>query len=345
MHTLGHKIHQIHSPRCYAGFHQPAELSSFDPSWLSMHRPDAHWIVADGDRLIRSRCSLWWQKTPSFGVERIGLIGHYASLDDSSANMLLQIVERELAARGCTFALGPMDQNTWRDYRFVVDRENHASNLVNFENESFLMEPRNALEWPDQFARNGYRSVANYFSVLVDDLTVRSPRLERVRKRLADRGVVIRPIRVDHAEEEIQRLFSVARLAFADHLFYTEVSESDFLNMYLPLREWIREELVLVAEDSNRIVGFCFALPDLLQAKRGQSIDTVIVKTLGALPEPVYAGLGQVLLEDVHHRAFKAGFQRGIHALVRDTAPLRRISHRYGNIFREYALFGKELTA
>jgi GNAT superfamily N-acetyltransferase len=309
-----------------------------------MHRPDAHWVVADEDSLICARCSLWWQETPSLGRERTGLIGHYASRDESSADMLLQFATQELAAHGCTYALGPMDQNTWRDYRFVIERNDHASKLANFACESFLMEPRNAPEWPDQFARNGYSAVAAYFSALVEDLCVRSPRLERVRQRFAAQGISVRSIRADDTEAEIRRLFSVAQAAFAGHLFYADISESDFLNMYLPFREWIREELVLVAEDSDRVVGFCFAVPDLLQAKLGQSIDTVIVKTLGVLPDRRYAGLGQILLEDVHHRASEAGFQRGIHALVRDIAPLRRIFLRYGNVCRRYALFGKELA-
>jgi GNAT superfamily N-acetyltransferase len=345
MPTLHHELHPVCSPQSYALFEQPSRLPEFDPGWLSAHRPDAHWVVTDDDRVIAARCSLWWRATPRIGDGAAGLIGHYAASDESSADVLLQHVTRELASRGCSLAVGPMDQNTWRDYRFVIEANEHPSSAVRCAREAFFMEPSNAPEWPDQFVRNGFRSIATYFSSSVEDLCVRSPRLDFARQRMVDLGIEIRPLRADRVEEEIRQIFSVARAAFADHLFYSDISAADFLDMYRPLLEQIETDLVLLAESAGCIVGFCFAVPDLLQAKRNEAIDTVIVKTLGVLPERKYAGLGQMLLEEVHCRASAMGFRQAIHALVRDTAPLWRITRRYGAICRRYALFGKELSS
>ena len=71
---------------------------------------------------------------------------------------------------------------------------------------------------------------------------------------------------------------------------------------------------------------------------------TVIIKTLAALPDRCYAGLGQLLLAEVQRQAHRLGFQRAIHALVRDSIHLRRISGRYAQVIREYTLFARVLT-
>ena len=86
------------------------------------HRPDAHIIVfGAGDRL-GARCSLWWTGPPPLEHHRLGVIGHYAADDDGAARRLLDAAAGRLAEAGCTLAVGPMDGNTWRRYRFIVER-------------------------------------------------------------------------------------------------------------------------------------------------------------------------------------------------------------------------------
>ncbi len=263
------------------------------------------------------------------------MIGHYAAADDESAAMLLDFASRQLAAEGCTIALGPMDQNTWRDYRFVVwDRGQPP----------FFREPASATAWPQQFSRDGFREIAGYFSAVVDDLTIHSPRLDGARGRIRERAVRIRPLCRERFESDLGQIHSVASVAFRDNLFFEPMSEADFVDQYRPLESLIPAELILLAEHSGRVVGFCFAMPDLLQAERGEPLDTVIIKTFGVLPRQTYAGLGQVLLEETQQRAAALGFRRGIHALVRDVDHMKKISGRYAVPFRRYAMFGKELS-
>jgi hypothetical protein len=86
-------------------------------------------------------------------------------------------------------------------------------------------------------------------------------------------------------------------------------------------------------------------VPDLLQAKRGENIDTVIVKTLGVLPRREYAGLGHLLLSRTGSTARELGYTRLIHALVNDVGHLRKMSSESARPIRRYTLFAKELRS
>ena len=334
MQTANLQVVQVTSAHQYGRLRTHSNLPPFDARLVMSHRADAHWVVMHEDRLT-ARCSLWWKQTATIPRGRLGVIGHYAAVDDTSAAGLLELVSDQLASHGCTQAVGPMDQNTWRDYRLATTDACQPR---------FFLEPAGAPEWPGQFTRGGFREIAWYFSALAADLTIQCPRLEAVRNRMALQGVRIRKLREDQIESDLKQIYAVARIAFQEHLFYEDVGEAEFLEQYRPLQQMIPTELVLVAEQSDRVIGFCFAMPDLLQAERGQPIDTVIIKTFAVLPDLAYAGLGRVLLEETQQHAAKLGFRRGIHALVREVHHMQKISRRYAVPFRRYALFGKELS-
>lgn len=326
-------FYQICSAAQYCGLQQHTSLPKFDANLLVTHRPDAHWVVVE-EGVLQARCSLWWNAAPPIPNGTAGLIGHYAAADDDSAARLLEFVCQQLARRGCTFAIGPMDQNTWRDYRFVVEEGNRPR---------FFLEPNTVPLWLQQWLRDGFTEIASYASTWVEDLTVRNPRVSRVRKRMEAEGIRIRLLDRCELETELKHIFRVVKLAFQDNPFYVPVGEADFQEMYRPLQHSIPTDLILLAEHGGKVIGFIFAVPDLLQAKRGAPIDTVIVKTFGVMPGRAYAGVGQALLEEVHQRAAAAGFRHAIHALVREAAHMNRIADRYGIPFRRYALLGKGL--
>jgi GNAT superfamily N-acetyltransferase len=283
---------------------------------------------------VKARCSLWWTNSPPSVNGKVGLIGHYAAADDDASAELFEYVCLKLAQQGCTLAIGPMDQNTWRDYRLIVDEGDRPR---------FFLEPDSVPQWCEQFRRDGFREIASYCSALVEDLKFCCPRLVRVRARMNALGINIRPLDRDQLDRELKQIFAVVQRAFQENPFYVPVSESDFLEMYGPLRNTIPTDWILLAEHEEKVVGFVFAVPDLLQAQRGSPIDTIVVKTCAVLPERAYGGVGQVLLESVHHGAAAGGLCYAIHALVRDSARTNRIVDRYGVPFRRYALFGKEI--
>jgi L-amino acid N-acyltransferase YncA len=314
-------------------------LASPAPAWLpesklERQRANAHLTVHGRAGEIAARCSLWWDYTPPYQAERLGLVGHYAAHDAGAAGELLREACAELKGRGCTMAVGPMDGNTWRRYRLLTERGNEPT---------FFLEPDNPDEWPGHFTGSGFEPLAHYFSALTTDLARRDERMVRVAARMDELGVMIRPLRADDFAGELARIYDVSEESFARNFLYTPVSREEFIAQYLPVRQFVRASLVLIAEHGGRPVGFSFSLPDLLQARRGQAVDTVIVKTIAVRPDKSHAGLGSLLVARTHGAAAALGFRRAIHALMHESNSSLNISRHYAEPMRRYTLYAKAL--
>lgn len=307
-------------------------VSSLTADDLAREAPDRHWMLTDAHGDPIGRCSLWWQNTPAYRGHRVGMIGHYAACDAAAARRVLRYACEQLAERGCSIAVGPMDGNTWRQYRFVTERGDEPP---------FFLEPDNPDDWPGYFTKCGFEPVAQYFSALNTDLHNRPHAISEIHRRMAARGVQIGPLQRERFDDELRGIYAIATAAFRDNFLYRPLAESEFVAQYRTLSRHVPTDFILIAKLHDQPVGFVFAVPDLLQVQRGETIDTIVVKTLGVLPGRQFAGLGHLLLASVEQRAVEFGFVRSIHALVRDVPHLRRMSSRVARPIRRYALFAK----
>lgn len=286
---------------------------------------------ADG----KAEAWLWWTAVPPMPGERLGVIGNFSAETPSAASAVLRAAETRLHAEGCTLAVGPMDGTTWRRYRFVTDAGSEPP---------FFLEPAQPPAWPDWWRTSGYAPLAEYYSTATENLEQRDERLDAVAARMRAAGVTLRPIDAQSYEAELGRIYDVSINSFQANFLYTPVPREGFIAQYLPLRGRLSPELVLLAEQNSRPVGYVFATPDYAQAQRGEPITTFIVKTLAVLPGRAFAGLGALLLGEVHAAAQRAGFKRGIHALMHETNTSRNLSAHYAQTIRRYTLFSKRLA-
>lgn len=304
---------------------------------------DAHWMLAGDDGVVAARCSLWWRDTPSLPSlpgRRIGLIGHYAADTPAAAARLLDHACDELAARGCALAVGPVDGSTHRRYRLLSWRGAEPP---------FFLEPDNPDGWPDHFAAHGFAPLAHYYSSLAEGLGRRDPRVGPATRRLAAHGVAIRPLDAGRYIGELRAIHRVAAESFRDNVLYSPLDEEEFVARHRPLEPLLRPELALIAERGGEPVGFLFAVPDYLQARRGDLIDTVVIKTVAVRREHEGLalrgeGLGGLLVARLLKVAHEGGYSRAIGALMREDNVSRRISARYDErVIRRYTLYRKEL--
>ncbi|HEX3134219.1 MAG TPA: GNAT family N-acetyltransferase, partial [Planctomycetota bacterium] len=235
---------------------------------------------------------------------------------------------------GCTLAIGPMDGNTWRSYRFLTWRGDEPR---------FAFEPDQADAWPTWWQQGGFSAHEHYWSALVTRLDAHDARLDAVNERLTRAGVTIREIDLATFEMELTRIYAVSETAFRGNVLYTRLPQAEFLAMYRQVRPLLRPGLSFIAERAGVPVGFVFALPDLEQAKRGVPVDTVVIKTLAVLPGRDLAGLGKVLLERCQYAALAAGFRRAVHALMHDGNASRNLGDDAREI-RRYTLFARRLV-
>lgn len=309
------------------------KLAPFNLDQCQTHHCDAH-LVAIQDGLVVARCSLWWTHTPELPEKRVGVVGHFAATDPAGAGELLVRAGNELKSHGCNLAIGPMDGNTWHRYRLLTERGSEPS---------FFLEPDNPDDWPGFFTNAGFVPLATYFSALNEDLTIEDSRIPRTLERLECSGVKLRPVNLDRFVEELRLIYEVSRVSFQSNFLYTPITEAEFLSQYEPLRPHLRPELVMLAEHAGQPVGFVFGIPDLAQAKRGQAITTVVLKTVAVLPSRTYAGLGNVLVAACQQQARALGFRRAIHALMHESNNSLNLSGHYAKPFRRYTLYSRSL--
>lgn len=306
-----------------------------DPTLIERQSPDAFLLATDDDHSPLGRCSLWWKSTPSLMSWRVGFIGHFAVTSHEAASTLLERACERLTREGCEVAIGPVDGNTWQRYRLLTERGTEPI---------YFMEPDNPDDWPGLFLAAGFTSIASYASALNSDLAATDPRLPAFAQRVHELGIEIRSLDLMRFEEELRRVHALSLVSFRDNFLYSSIDEATFLAQYRALLPYVRPELALLAEQKGELIGFLFAIPDLLQAKRGEAINTVILKTLAVHPERSGLGLGSLLMGRLHEVSKEIGFTRAIHALFHEANRSGRISSRSARVFRRYTLYGRFLN-
>ena len=157
-------------------------------------------------------------------------------------------------------------------------------------------------------------------------------------------GISIRPFDPARAEAELRRIFALSTVAFSHNFLYAPIKEAEFVAQNQALLSFVQPELILLAEQHGRLVGYIFAVPDVLETKRGANRATVILKTVAVDPSVSGIGLGGVLMDHVQRAARRSGYRRAIHALMHETNASRAISSRYARTIRKYAVFSRQLT-
>ncbi|MFN5963105.1 MAG: N-acetyltransferase [Verrucomicrobiota bacterium] len=301
---------------------------------LKQSRPDALWLAIHADGTVAGRCAAWWQRTPTLAGKRCGFLGHWAAPDNAIACTLLSSACAALRSAGCASAAGPIDGSTWRPYRFVTDPGTAPP---------FFMEPQHPPGYPQQFTTFGFHTLASYYSVSDAHLDEPDEQHDRACHRLKPLGLTLRPLNAPQAEEDLREIHRIVTIAFRHAFLYQTLPLAEFIAQYHALRPHVAPEWVTIASHHGRPAGFVFALPDLLQAQRGQHIDQSIIKTLAVLPDRRYAGLGSVLMAASRATAHAAGYQRAIPAFMHEANSSLLIRSGFTEPVRSYAVFGYDL--
>jgi L-amino acid N-acyltransferase YncA len=326
------KTIRLDSAAALDGYVQPAEWPRLTAADLATQAPDAPWLVVNGEQ-VAARASAWWGAAPKLSGESLGAVGHFAASNADAARLVLDAACEALRTRGATIAVGPMDGNTWRRYRLVIDAGTEPP---------FFLEPTNPPEWPRWFASAGWRVHSEYVSSVNDDLSRADPAGPAKVQALTARGVKMRELRLDDYDAELRRIYAVARVSFAGAYLYTPIDEDEFVAQYAAARPAVVPSLVTIAEHDGLTAGFCFCIPDINETMQGRPMKTAILKTFAVLPG--YSGLGGALADRTHSEARRLGFSRVIHALMHvSNDRSRALSKRIAHEIRRYALFERRV--
>lgn len=294
---------------------------------------DARVFLTNVNGRIIAHAALWWSETPVLEGERIGTIGGFAALDQETAKILLDHAADRLHEAGRRIAVGPMNGNTWRRHRYVISGEARGP---------FLLEPRNPAEYPVWWRNTGFNELSHYTSSVID-LDGRQVVSPTMKARLEDSGIVIRTLDPADYENELKLIHALSLKSFSANFLYTPLDETEFLHAYGKVQSHVEPEFVRIAERGGVPCGFVFGIRDLEAEARGEK-PAVIVKTLAVDPKSRSAGLGSLLVDEVHAAALEKSYTESIHAMEHERNTSRKITGRYGaRVFRNYALFAKPL--
>lgn len=293
---------------------------------------------------LTARCSLWTEPklliAPSKDElplrtqnheAKIGYIGHYAATSLKAGIELLDLAEFELKKRGCNFVVGPIDGSTWRRYRLLS--ESCGERI-------FSLEPVNPLSWNKHFLDAGFQVIKSYGSSLNKELDRRDPDSKAIKARLTRQGVKLRSLKADDISNDLEGIFRVTMEAMQNNFLFSSIDRASFLKEQMKLTALADPELVVLAERGGKIVGYLFAYPDQNSAAFQPRL---VMKTIARLQDEKLKGLGRLLYQEVHSRAYEKGYREAVHALYANGNKASEISSMYGETIRTYALYGKAL--
>ncbi|MGV3576798.1 MAG: hypothetical protein ACO1O4_16870 [Devosia sp.] len=263
-----------------------------------------------------------YRDAPSWDGLRTASIGGLTFEDASAATTLLEDVLATLRRETFAAVIGPMDGDTWRSYRTIVETDGSAP---------FALEPRSGAFDHQVLAAVGFHPISQYVSSrakLVDTLGPEPVTMP---------GIAVTPWDGTGAEALISRLFAMSGNAFAGNHFFKPITREAFLALYRPILPMLDPRHILFAHSaSGDLVGFLFGYPDRL----AQQNPAAVLKTYAS----GLRGVGHLLADHYHRRAIEMGHDTVIHALMHESNVSKERSARHkAQVFRRYALLGRRL--
>lgn len=297
-----------------------------------VHLPEAFLLksiaLLDGKELA-AHLSIYHNPNLKYQDRSIHCIGAYECIDDINiSTILLEKAVEELKQLGADQVIGPMNGSTWESYRFGDQKE-----------DGFFLEPKHPSYYVEQFETFGFESVIQYQSNLSRNFEYGGEKIEALEQSFRKDGIKFRNIDIDNYEKELERVHAFCLEAFEKNVLYTPISLNAFMSKYLPFKNALKEEFIIMAEDEGDLVGLFFCIPDFYYTIEKR----LIGKTLARKRGRTYAGMGNVLVHMMHKIIKEKGYDSFIHALMLTDNHSKSMSehHYQGNVLSQYHLYHK----
>ncbi len=281
---------------------------------------------------VHARAALYNNPHLKYQHKKAFCIGNYESVNDKeSAHALLRHISSQAKKGGAEFLIGPMNGSTWDSYRFSV-HHNHPH---------FFLEPYHHLYYNEHFSNSGFDIIGRYFSSIDTEAKSDNPALLKRENELKVAGVTFRNINLQDYEKELEKIFFLNAVAFNSNFLYTPISKEQFIKKYAETKGLIDAEFVIMAEDAEgNLIGYFFCINDFYKKEE----KTIIVKTIARHPDKQWTGIGHVMGNMMYRKVIEKQYKTIIHSFMYQEGTSTPISKNfYGNSFKSYVLYGKEL--
>lgn len=291
-------------------------------------------LIEDFIEAATATCFL--ENTPEVNGEKIGTIGELKMDNKEGGLELLKKCEEIFKDEGVSKVVAPMNGNTWKQYRTLKSSTGEPN---------FLMENVSPVEFNEIFEEAGFEEIATYTSTKGEIAKYYNEEvLDEIEKILETGNITIRHLNKENGVEDLRKIYNVSIQSFVRNLYYTPISEKDYMEQYTSYLDKVDEDLILIAEKDEKEIGFLFAIPNLIEMQTKGKINTLILKTIAVLPEYEDLGIGNVMTRKVARDAIDKGYKDWIFAFMYKENTSQKLAERNGTqTIREYSLYGKDL--
>jgi len=278
-------------------------------------------VVKEGDTIL-ARAAL-------IHTNNMAQIGFFEAENNHEAvKYLFDEIKKYAKTKSYNYLIGPINGSTWKKYRVTLPSNNPP----------FLLDNYNKPYYAELFEKCGFETIANYTSSICKNLDKDYSRLDKFERIFAQKGIKIRKFNPDRFDEDIRKIYEISIRSFVNNFLYTPIEFKEFYKMYEPVKAFLNPEWILLAEnEQDTAVAFIFGFDNLYNRNE----KSLIIKTLAQIPDYKYKGIGSYLTEYIHQKAYKAGYNNIIHALMHKSNVSANILA--GELYHEYKLYGVKL--
>ena len=279
----------------------------------------------------------------------VATLGNFEALNDSMAiRQLLEQATSWCYEEGSQLVIGPMNGDTWHDYRF---------NLGPRDERPFLLEPYNPAYYPEIWEECGFELLATYHSLRIDDPAAAAaefrPRWQAAQKA----GYRVETMKLERLDRALDRVYDLVCVSFSDNFLYTPIERQSFKAKYEGIDALLDDEMSFFLVDSQGDdAGFAFVFPDYSRAisamkgkknlwakvkflaRRDRSCANI--KTFCIAPRHRGRGLASAMAHQYYRAIAEHGFDKANICLIHDdNVGSMKMAAGYGQVLRRYGLY------
>ena len=291
------------------------------------------YVIFKSDAVV-GRFAFYENPLLEYKNEKVCTIGSFECVNDNIVSQYLLTSAANIArSKGYKRIIGPMEGSTWNSYRFSL--HNEYSN--------FFMETYHHDYYPNQFENFGFKSMANYISVLdqLDSSDDLKENLDEIENGFKKQGALIRNLDLGNLENELYKIAKFNNEAFKDNFLFTPMVEKDFVEKYIKYKQYLNPELIWIVEDENQSIhALSFSIKDFLNTTE----ESIIVKSLARRKDSKFKGIGLFLATKTRQLAKINGCKSLIHAFILENNASVNISKKFNtDSYKSYSLYCYEL--
>lgn len=208
-----------------------------------------------------------------------GYFGFFDCYNDYEvAEKLFDAAIAWLKQEGLTAVIGPANFSPNEPFALLID---------GFDTPPMLSMTHNKPYYKDLIEKYGFTKRVDLFAYGIKSETVseKSVKLSNaVEQRLKSKGVTIRNVNMKNYDSDAQKASQVYNSAWDKNLGFVPMTHKEFMHLCKEMKMIVDPDLLLVAEEDGKFVGFAFAIPNinqiLIKIKRGRLLPTGIFKLL-----------------------------------------------------------------